>query len=78
MKKMTKGRITLNIVEHIILRNFWEYYITDENFTDDIVQALVVGFETEIGDVSLKEIEPYIVTRTTDLDHVFPPLIGNG
>ncbi len=61
-----------NITEHIIIKNFWEYYVTDNKFTDDIVQCLVMGIETGIGDVSLEEIKPYIMTRTKDLDDVMP------
>jgi hypothetical protein len=62
----------LNIVEHIMTRQYWEYYITDENFTEDIVCALVHGFETDIGNISLLEIKPYIMTRTKNLDEVMP------
>ena len=72
MKQMVKDGTTLNITEHIIIKNFWEYYVTDNKFTDDIVQCLVMGVETEIGDVSLEEIKPYIMTRTKDLDDVMP------
>ena len=60
--------ITINVTEHIILRNFWEYYITDEEFTSGIKRALVLGYETELGDVSLSEIKPYAISRTRDLD----------
>lgn len=63
----------LNIVEHWITKGFWEYYITDEVFDDDIVAALVMGFETEIGDISRSEIKPYIITKTKDLDIMPPP-----
>ncbi len=67
---MTKDETKLKITEHIILRNFWEYYVTDEKHSDDIVQCLVMGFETELGDVSLEEIRPYILTRTKKLEEV--------
>lgn len=63
---------TINVVEHIILANGWEYYVTDQKFNDDIVQCLVMGFETELGDVSMSEIKPYIMTRTKDLSDVMP------
>ena len=77
MRKMTKGNLKLNVVEHIILRNMWEYYIlADEPDThapdSDIVYALVMGFNDEIGTVSLSEIKPYIVSRTTDLSEIMP------
>ncbi len=46
----------INVVRHLILKNFWEVYITDEETnSDDIKFALVMGYETELGDVSLEE-----------------------
>jgi len=63
------------VVEHIILKNMWEYYIlkTDLDEDDDKWKtALVVGDYTEIGGVSMPEIEPYIVSRTTDLRELIP------
>jgi len=72
----------INVVEHIITRNCWgnnrncwELYIIDdpENVRPEgYVTALVMGHETEIGDVYLPEIEPYIISRTTQLNEVFP------
>ena len=77
MRKMIKGNLKLNVVEHIILRNMWEYYIlADEPDTHapdpDIVYALVMGFNDEIGTVSMSEIKPHIMTRTTDLSEIMP------
>jgi len=66
---------TINVVEHIITKNLWEFYIIDdpENVRPEgYVTALVMGHETEIGDVYLPEIEPYIISRTTQLNEVFP------
>lgn len=72
MKQNVTG-ITLNITEHIILKNWWEYYITDrKDLPEGIREALVLGFEDEIGDVSLEEIRPYIQSRTSDLTEVMP------
>jgi len=31
-----------------------------------------MGFETEYGDVSMKEISPYIICRTRKLDELMP------
>ena len=63
----------LKIREHIILKNFWEYYITDEYPEESEIQnALVMGFETEQGDVYLPEIQPYIISRTKKLDELMP------
>jgi hypothetical protein len=63
---------SVNVIAHIMLKNFWEYYITDESFNNDIVRAIVMGFETEIGDISLNEIKPYVVSITKNLKEVMP------
>ena len=77
MRKMIKGNLKLNVVEHIILRNMWEYFVlADEPDTHapdpDIVYALVMGFNDEIGTVSMSEIKPYIISRTSNLDEILP------
>ena len=73
----TDGGTELRIEEHIVLKNFWEYYIVweRENERDpdpNIRLALVMGFETELGLVDLEEIKPYIITRTKNLSNLFP------
>ena len=64
------------MVEHIILKNMWEYYILADEDGDEpdseIKYALVMGFEDEIGSVSMSEIKPYIVSRITDLSDIMP------
>jgi|TARA_R100000656_G_scaffold42720_1_gene35281 hypothetical protein len=77
MRQMVKGNLKLNVVEHIILRNMWEYFVLanepDTHAHDpDIVYALVMGFNDEIGTVSMSEIEPHIISRTTDLSELLP------
>ena len=77
MRKMVKGNLKLNVVEHIMLTNMWEYYVlADEPDTHapdpDIKYALVMGFEDEIGTVSMSEIKPHILSRTTHLNGIFP------
>jgi hypothetical protein len=80
MREMTKGNIKLKVVEHIITRNFWEYYILERERGDivthdpDIVYALVMGDHDEIGTVSMREINPYIFSRTVDLSDVAPAI----
>ena len=64
------------VVEHIMIKNMWEYYIlkTDLDEDDDNYKtALVVGDYTEIGGVYMPEIGPHIVSRTTSLDDLLPP-----
>ena len=77
MRQMIKGNLKLKVVEHIILRNMWEYYVlANEPDThapdDDIVYALVMGDYDEIGTVSMSEIKPHVFSRTTELDEVMP------
>ena len=71
MRNKSYGTV-VNVKELAITRNFWEYFITDEVFNDDIVCAVVSGFETEMGDISLSEIKPHMITRTKCLEEVMP------
>lgn len=69
-----KSKNTLKVVEHIILRNMWEYYVLDApTNTDEVKLCYVMGFENELGDVYLPEIQPYIISRTKKLSEVMPP-----
>ena len=79
MRRMIKGNLKLDVVEHIILKNMWEYFVlSDESQNDwvsdtpDVVYALVMGFNDEIGCVSLSEIQPHIISRTSRLDEIMP------
>lgn len=74
MRKMvTPWGNTVKVIEHIILRNFWEYYVLDEpTNTEHVKCCLVMGAETECGDVDMREIAPYMITRTTKLRNVAP------
>jgi hypothetical protein len=60
MKRMKWNGLNLEVTELILLRNGWEYYVIGER-TQDIFNALVWGFEIELGDVSYEEIKPYIM-----------------
>lgn len=63
----------LKVTEHIILKNFWEYYVLEaETNTSDVKLCLVMGAETEIGDVYLPEIKPYVISRTKKLENILP------
>jgi hypothetical protein len=59
---------TVDVIEHIMLSNMWEYYILEAADENGIAFALVVGDYTELGSVSMEEIAPYISSRTTDLN----------
>ena len=53
-------------------RNGWEYYFLDPKpNADQNMLALVMGFETEMGDVHIPEIKPYLISFTRDLQDVF-------
>jgi len=73
---MIRGNLKLDVVEHIILRNMWEYYVLADEAGDkpdsDIKYALVMGFNDEIGTVSLSEIKPHVISRTSNLDDIMP------
>jgi hypothetical protein len=71
MKNEATGT-TINVVGFFMTRNFWEYYVTDNKFSEDVVRCLVLGFETELGDVSLSEVTPHVVCGTKDLQSVMP------
>mgnify|MGYP006059301801 CR=1 FL=1 len=71
MRNMIKGATCLKVTEHIIIKNLWEYYVCDApTNTLDVKLCLVVGDETELGDVYLPEIKPFVVMRTSDLTEV--------
>jgi len=63
---------TIKVIEYIILVNGWEYYVTEKVDKRGTFFALVCGFETELGSVSLNEIKPYIASRTSDLAELMP------
>ena len=73
MRTMQNGNTKLNVIEHIMLKNFWEYYIIDDKEnSQDVKLAYVLGFENEIGCVSMEEIQPYIMSKTDNLNQVLP------
>lgn len=72
--KIKNYKKIFTVTEHIISKNFWEFYlIKDKNYTGDIKLAYVLGFENELGPISLDEIRPFIISRTKKLDEVMPP-----
>jgi hypothetical protein len=63
------------VTRHIILSNFWEYYLEEPN-ENGIAFGFVMGFENEWGDVDMNEIKPYIISEAkgTTLDEVMAPV----
>lgn len=72
--RCTKTKSVINVTSHFILKNGWEYYVTDNIFDKEnqIVTCLVMGFEIELGDVYLPEVLPYKISQTTELNEVMP------
>lgn len=72
MKHKESGTV-LTVSEHLMTKNFWEYYLTDEDTDDPLVKfGFVMGFENELGYIYLPEITPYIISRTKKLTDVMP------
>ena len=65
---------TFAVYQHIILKNYWEYYLEEED-ENGIAFGYVMGFENEWGDVSMDEIKPYIksIVRGDELNYIMPP-----
>lgn len=73
MRIMVKEKIKLEVLEHVITKNLWEYYVCHaETNSGRIRLCLVMGFETEIGDVDMEELKPHIASRTSNLKDVAP------
>lgn len=61
------------VFRHLMLRNWWEFYLLDDKEESDIRSAIVLGHEIEAGDISMKEIRPFIMHSTTELQGIMPP-----
>lgn len=73
LKNLKTGEI-FECTEHIILKNFWEYYVLNaKTNTPDTKLCLVCGFEEEIGDVWLPELTPFVISRTKNLNEILAP-----
>ena len=72
MRQMIKGNIKLGVVAHVILRNLWEYYITELPDESGLGMALVMGDYTEYGTITQDDIREYGISYTTQLDDVMP------
>lgn len=75
MRKMKKinSDITINVERILITKNMWEHFITDEG-DNDYRFALVMGFETELGDVYLPELRKHKLVESTDLAETMPAI----
>ena len=68
---MKKGNQIIQVIEWFIIENWWEYYVIEVD-GDNIAFCLVDGYETELGDVDLEEVRPYIKLRTKELNTIMP------
>ena len=69
-----EGGDTFAVHQHIILKNFWEYYL-GETDKDGVAFGYVMGFENEWGSVYMPEIQPYVMSRCggNALNEIMPP-----
>ena len=72
MRTMKRGNTKLNIVKHVILRNFYEYFITELPDANGIGMAYVVGDYDEYGTVAQYDIDKFGLTSTEELDEIAP------
>ena len=64
----------LTVHRHLMTRNGWEYYILDNAEQSDIRFALVQGLESELGNISMLEMHPYLLSDTYELEGIMPPV----
>tara|TARA_B100000700_G_scaffold178953_1_gene197634 strand:- start:22883 stop:23131 length:249 start_codon:yes stop_codon:yes gene_type:complete len=64
----------LDIKKYYMTKNGWQYYVTELPDEDGIGEALVEGFEQEVGTFSIDEIKPYILLTAEgeDLKNLLP------
>ena len=69
-----EGGEPFTVHQHIILKNFWEYYL-EETDSHGLSFGYVMGNDNEWGMVDMEEIKPYIIgeARENDLWHIMPP-----
>lgn len=73
--KCNEFEVELNVHQHIILQNFWEYYIEEPN-EDGVAFGFVMGHENELGYIDLNEIAPYILSKVDPSDGELMPAAG--
>ena len=72
MRRPDTGTV-VNVYSHAITRNGWEYFFLDPKpDSRHNMCAVVMGFETEMGDVHIPEIEPFMLAATRHLGDIMP------
>tara|TARA_B100000131_G_scaffold192095_1_gene184639 strand:+ start:203 stop:457 length:255 start_codon:yes stop_codon:yes gene_type:complete len=74
MRQIERDGNTLDVVAHVMMRNMWEYYITELPNENGIGWALVCGDVVEYGSIAQADIDAYGISYTTNLDELMPPV----
>lgn len=62
MRRNDTGSV-VKVFAHALLRNGWEYFLLDPKADSrGNIMALVMGFETEMGDVNMPELVPFMLS----------------
>jgi hypothetical protein len=72
MRRPDTGTV-VKVYSHAVLKNGWEYYFLDPKVDSrGNIMALVMGFETEMGAVNVKEIASMMTSFTKNLGVLQP------
>ena len=71
MRVMKRDDVEIEVWQHWMLGNFWEYYVAKPD-EDGIATAFVMGIENEIGLVDVNEVLPHVRLITTEFDNIMP------
>ena len=72
MRRLATNTV-VTVHSHAMTRNRWEYFFLDRKpDSRKNMCAVVMGFETEMGDVHIPEIEPFVLMVTRDLHDLMP------
>ena len=72
-RQMRKGDSVVTVYSHGMTRNGWEYFLLQPKAdSSGNVLALVMGDETEMGDVNIPEIAPYLLHFSKNLTDLMP------
>ena len=72
MRSLDSGTV-VTVHAWLMTRNMWEYFLLDPKpDTVGNVFSLVMGDETEMGDVNLPELRPFLCSFTRELDDLAP------
>ena len=72
MRTMQRGNAKLKVVKHVILRNFWEYFITEKPDETGVGMAYVVGDYDEYGTFAQYDVDKHGISETVELDELLP------